>query len=274
MPKKKDSSKKRRFFLIISLLSIFTLSSVIGTAFLQAVKESNQEKLTNDNSEITESIGQKTLEILGSPFRDLLSVTKKTSKKEPKDVAIKIPILMYHYVEYVTDERDTIRQSLNIEPHVFEQQLVTLKNAGYTFIWTSELEEIIKNKKLQDKKYVIITFDDGYKDFYTDAYPILKKHNVKAVNYVSYYFLDTPNYMDTTDIEEIVKSNLVEFGSHTLTHVDITTLSKKDALDNLIKSKKYLESKFGIEVKSFAYPYGFWLHKCSYCRKRKHRNKQ
>jgi hypothetical protein len=70
-----------------------------------------------------------------------ITFRKKTniqiSSNIPDISEINIPILMYHYVEYNKDKRDFIRDSLNVQPHVFEKQIVTLKNAGYVFITPS-----------------------------------------------------------------------------------------------------------------------------------------
>ena len=60
--------------------------------------------------------------------------------------SLSTPILVYHYVEYVTDEKDTIRKSLNTPPYLLTKQIETLKNAGYTFVTASELIDIMNGK--------------------------------------------------------------------------------------------------------------------------------
>jgi len=193
------------------------------------------------------TITQQTPQIKETPFKDLASTQK-----------IKIPILMYHYVENVTDERDFIRESLNIPPHIFEAQITTLKNAGYIFITPQEIPKILQQKQNTDKKYVIISFDDGYEDFYTDAFPIIKKHNVKAINYIVYNYIGQLNYMESDQIKEIIKSKLVEIGSHTVNHAYLKDIDQNMAFAEILNSKDMLEKTFGVEVKSFAYPYGVY----------------
>ncbi len=176
---------------------------------------------------------------------------------KPKPITqLKIPILVYHYVEYVTDERDFIRESLNIPPHIFEAQIKTLKEAGYTFITPSEIASLLESTENQDKKYVVLSFDDGYEDFYTDAFPILKRNNVKAVAYIVNNFVGYLNYMKENQIEEIAQSGLVEIGSHTLGHAGLPSLEKDIAYNEIYLSKKRLEERYGVNVVSFAYPYG------------------
>lgn len=173
----------------------------------------------------------------------------------PDIVKLEIPILMYHYVEYNQDERDFLRDSQNVPPNVFEQQLVDLKTAGYTFITPKDLQKVFK-KPDADKKYIILTFDDGFRDFYTDAYPILKKHNVPAVNYVAYNFINGQDYMTTQMVQVIANDPLIEIGSHTLNHAYLLGIEESFLSNEVFLSKKNLEEEFGTKVVSFAYPYG------------------
>jgi peptidoglycan/xylan/chitin deacetylase (PgdA/CDA1 family) len=172
------------------------------------------------------------------------------------NVSIHVPILMYHYVEHVTDMNDTIRMSLNIPPEIFEQQIVTLQDNEYTFITLHDLTEGISGKKALPDKPVILTFDDGYLDFYTDVFPILQKHQVKAVAYITPGLLDSPNYMDTKHVVEISGSGLVEIGSHTMTHLHLAGSQMEVVYYELHESKRTLEEMTGKNITAFAYPYG------------------
>ena len=166
------------------------------------------------------------------------------------------PILIYHYVENVKDEKDTIRKSLNIPPYLFIKQVETLKNAGYTFINASQLMDIMDGKIESPQKIVTITFDDGYRDFYTDVFPILKKYNVKAVAYIVSGFLDKANYMFTWQLKEIARSGLVEIGAHTIHHYSLKGLTPLTTKYEIEESKRELERIIEAPVVSFAYPDG------------------
>ncbi len=167
-----------------------------------------------------------------------------------------VPILLYHYVEYVKDPGDTIRKSLNIIPAVFDAEVKTLKDAGYTFLTPKDLADVLDDKNNLPERSVILSFDDGYRDFYTDVFPILKKYNVKAIAYIVPNFLNKPNNMDVWQLKEIVKSGLVEIGAHTMNHSYLAGLPKKRVEYEVVESKKYLEKVLGIQIVSFAYPYG------------------
>ena len=177
--------------------------------------------------------------------------------KQPS-ASLKIPILLYHYVEYNKDKRDFLRDSLNIPPHIFEAQIKTLQAAGYTFITPKNLPKLLDAPSADDKKYAILSFDDGYEDFYTDVFPILKKYNAPAVNYVVYNFIGRLNYLKESQIKELVESELIEIGSHTLNHTSLTGVNEQLAETEIEQSKKLLEKAFGVKIESFAYPYGFY----------------
>lgn len=228
MSKKKSQSSKLVVFIILFLIVL-----LIGVGY----KYSKFNKTIPDVVEIP------------------LSVQKSIENVKPTK-QFYIPILLYHYVEYVKDPGDTIRKSLNIIPVVFDEEVKTLKNAGYTFLTPKDLADILDEKMELPQKPVILTFDDGYRDFYTDVYPILKKYNVKAVAFIVPNFLNKPNNMDTWMLKELAKSNLVEIGAHTMNHSYLAGLPKKRVEYEVIESKKYLEKILGIPIVSFAYPYG------------------
>jgi peptidoglycan/xylan/chitin deacetylase (PgdA/CDA1 family) len=195
--------------------------------------------------------------------------SKKTDLKEiPQEVKVKypsivaqisyeIPILMYHYVEYPKDTRDTIRQSLNIYPHVFEAQLKTLIAGGYTFMTMAEVADVLDGKKALPSKPVVLTFDDGYRDFYSDVFPIIKKYKeVKVVTYLTPGLFDRPNYLLSSQVKELSKYPSIELGAHTMHHVYLKDMPSLFAYKEIIGSKYMLEDLIHKPVVSFAYPYG------------------
>lgn len=170
--------------------------------------------------------------------------------------SFRIPILLYHYVEYVKDRGDRIRISLNIEPDIFDEQVKTLKEGGYTFLWASDVPDILNGSAKLPPKCVILTFDDGYRDFYTDVFPILKKYRAKAVAYIVPGFLDEPNNLTHLQLKEIAESKLVEIAAHTVDHVYLRGLDERKVKFEVEQSKLMLERELHIPIVSFAYPYG------------------
>ncbi len=166
----------------------------------------------------------------------------------------RIPVFLYHYIEYVKD--DPGRQKLTIPPHILISQIETLKDAGYTFITPDDLMNDLSGKITLPDKLVILTFDDGYMDFYTDVFTILKKEQVKAIVYIVPNLLNRPNYMFTFQVKEIAKSPLIEIGAHTMNHVWLRGITKAAAEYEISQSRKTLTDMVQLPINSFAYPYG------------------
>jgi len=186
--------------------------------------------------------------------QEMLSVLGTKTGPQLFEKQERVPVFLYHYIEYVKD--DPGRQKLTVPPNIFISQIETLKNAGYTFITPNDLMDDLLGKTKLPEKLVILTFDDGYMDFYTDVFPILKKENVKGVAYIVPNFLNRPNYMFTFQLKEVAKSPLVEIGAHTMNHVWLKGISKATAKYEISQSKKSLADMLHLSINSFAYPYG------------------
>lgn len=189
-------------------------------------------------------------------MKQLPSGIKNRLSDQKKVVSVRVPILMYHYVEYVRDTRDTIRQTLTIIPAIFEEQIKTLQNDGYTFMTVREVVNAMNSNFQLPKKPIVITIDDGHWDMETDILPILKKYNVKATAYVAPGLIGGSDYMTKTQMENVVKSGLVEIGAHTVHHVSLKGQPVSVLRSEIIESKKMLEDTYHISVSSFAYPNG------------------
>lgn len=189
------------------------------------------------------------VELTYSPFRKVLA---------PRLISLKVPILTYHYVEDVTDERDTLRRSIATRPYFFEEQLKYLRAEGYVSITLTELAEALESKDRLPDKSVILTFDDGYKDFYTTAWPLLRRYQIKAINYVIVNHIGRSGNLSETQIKEMVESGLVEIGCHTLDHEYLPRNGLNQARRQIFECKRELEERFGLKVNHFAYPGGFY----------------
>lgn len=168
-----------------------------------------------------------------------------------------IPILMYHYVEYVQDTKDTERQKLNVNPNVFEQQLQTLIAAHYTFITARDLGNLLDGSKPIPQNPIIITFDDGHWDLDTSVLPLLKKYNIHATAYIVPGFIGTnSDSLTPQEMQDIVTSGLIDVGAHTVHHLALKGRSLAQVQYEIDQSKQMLEHDYHIHVYSFAYPYG------------------
>lgn len=163
-----------------------------------------------------------------------------------------IPVLNYHQVEAKDGNPLTLR------PEQFEAQMDYLDAEGYTPVTIDEMMDAYEHGAPLPKKPVVITFDDGYDDNYTYAYPILKKHGFKATIFLIYDFTDTyPGYLTWDQIDEMKASGLIRFESHTMTHANLSKLTSADELRHEISdSRRLLSEKLGDDVRYIAYPGG------------------
>lgn len=174
----------------------------------------------------------------------------------PANFHLKVPIIMYHYVEVVKDPTDKMRVSLNIRPEIFENQLKMINKNNYKTYYVRELADALYGYRKIDEKSIVLTFDDGYEDFYTYALPLLKKYKIKATFYVINNKIDKKGYVTLKELKEIADSGLVEVGAHTLDHVYLKGMSKQAQEKEIIQSKRELEEMLGIQIRTFAYPFG------------------
>jgi peptidoglycan/xylan/chitin deacetylase (PgdA/CDA1 family) len=162
-----------------------------------------------------------------------------------------IPVLNYHQIN------DVDENMLTVSTAEFETQMAWLEKNGYQTITVSELLDALEGKGSLPERPVLITFDDGYIDNYQCAFPILKKHNMKACIFlISEYVSLYPNYLTWEQLAEMQASG-IEFGSHTVDHNVLTELSPNSVNHELADSKNVLESRLKRRVDVLAYPCGY-----------------
>lgn len=167
-----------------------------------------------------------------------------------------IPILMYHHVNSLTGDQKT-SASLTIATDVFVSQMDYLAQKGYQTIDLNLLVDSLNGGANLPAKTVIISFDDGYEDFYTDVFPVLKSHNFKAVVFVSSGLVESSNaYLTWSQIREMDQSGLVMIGNHTWSHKNLTGKDWSVVEGEINTSQAQFESFLGKKPNFFAYPYG------------------
>ena len=160
----------------------------------------------------------------------------------------KVPVFMYHAV---TDAVWGAAELFSSPSQVDEQINYLLEN-GFDLIWFSDLEHI------EDyDKPLILTFDDGYADNYTELFPILQKYNVKATFFIITNFLTGDDHnMSVEQVQELAASGLVDIQSHSYSHPELNRLAGKDQEFQLAQSKLDLVRITGKEPFVFYYPRG------------------
>lgn len=179
-------------------------------------------------------------------------------------------ILMLHrVVEQRSDEPE--QRELEITPHFLEQTIKTCRQEGYIFVSIDEVCSIIKSGKRPKQPFVCLTFDDGYKDNYDIAYPILKQHEVPFAIYVTTGFVDNklplwwyPDQQLGLSRDELItfdREPLCTIGAHTVSHPRLNTLTPEEQRKEIIDSKTTLEQWLGHPIHHFSYPHGAYNEK-------------
>jgi len=173
-----------------------------------------------------------------------------------KSAEKKITIIMFHYVEYLKNLDDITLRRLDTSPDNVDKEFKALQENGYETYFVREIPDMISGKIVYPAKFVVLTFDDGYQDFYTVVYPLLKKYRFKATVYVIADYLGRNNFLTEKEIQEMATSGLVEIGSHTLDHLYLKLVPSQLARKQIFDSKTKLEEMLHQPIQTFAYPYG------------------
>lgn len=175
-----------------------------------------------------------------------------------------MPVLMLHSVSTRMERRRHPYFRTTIGPGEFEAQLRMLRANGYQSV---TLRQILAGAwtrvQRRGHKPVLITFDDGFRDFFTSAAPLLAKWGFSAVIFLPSDLIDGSGKsfqdqacMNWNEVRELCDAGF-EFGSHTASHAVLVELDLTRIEYELAHSKARIEQETGREVIAFAYPYAF-----------------
>jgi peptidoglycan/xylan/chitin deacetylase (PgdA/CDA1 family) len=179
----------------------------------------------------------------------------------PVDGVIRVPVLMYHYIRVNPNPKDSVGFGLSVTPADFAAQIDWLVNNGYHAVFPSELYAALTQGAPLPTKPIVLTFDDGYRDFYDQAWPVLKQAGMKSANAVITADADKGDrgdqmYMAWWQIRELDRSGLVEFASHTVSHGGLSSMSNAQRWTELTQSKATIEQQLGHPCTAIVYPSG------------------
>ena len=173
----------------------------------------------------------------------------------------RVPILMYHAIQDGTPARHPYYE-INTSRTVFALQMKYLRENGYQAVDMEAATRSLEQGERVEKR-VVITFDDGYRDFYTSAYPILRDNRFSATVFLIARFTNDPSLrfngkrcMTWDQVRELNRHG-IRFGSHTLNHPKLKFLTATEVDEEVGRSKHTIEDKIGERVTSFSYPYAF-----------------
>ncbi len=245
--------KKISIFLILCLFNM-------NSAFAAVTENTTEEQVQYTQEE--EKIRQAEIEeqkILKEKYLDENGLV---------DTSQYIPVIMYHHF---VDKSVVKGNSTTMNIIDFERHMKVLKELGYTPIFLDELYDIIVTKEIEkglDKKYIVITMDDGYRSNFELAYPILKKYNMKAnisvivgQMYHNYVVTGIPKVC-WRDMNEMQESELVRIYSHSYSHKMMAAMTPSEIKNEVLKAEGKLDECLEFRGKRiFTYPNGSYSYR-------------
>ncbi len=166
-----------------------------------------------------------------------------------------VPILMYHYIRVNPNPRDRVGFGLSTPPAMFHAQMQYLADHGFRVISLHQAVAAIATHSPLPTRPVVLTFDDGYSDFFTAAIPELRSHGFTATDFVISGRMGMWSYMTRGQVAAAAAMGF-NIGAHTVDHYALAALAPARAVWEMRTSKQTLEALLGQPVLDFAYPYG------------------
>jgi peptidoglycan/xylan/chitin deacetylase (PgdA/CDA1 family) len=168
-----------------------------------------------------------------------------------------VPILMYHRINVVSSTTPATSRRLTVHPAVFARQMRWLKRHGYRAITQRRLFDALMCGRPLPRRPILITFDDGYRDNYVNASPVIARLDMRATAYVISGRISNGDrsFLTWPQLRRLERRG-VEIGSHTVSHRSLTSLSTTQARAELVRSRRALERRLGHRVPWLAYPFG------------------
>lgn len=172
-------------------------------------------------------------------------------------VQFPIPIFAYHSL----DESGSV---ISLSPEIFRRQMKFLHSRGYRVYTVSEYVKLIEGGGEIARPAVVLTFDDGFANFLTEAAPVLREYGYRATVYIPTDFIgrrsDFTSLVDLPLLSGQEISNIAEegfeIGSHSMSHSNLAGLAIGQARNEVVRSKEILEDLTRKEVRTFCYPRG------------------
>jgi len=181
--------------------------------------------------------------------------------------ALSIPVLMYHSVSRDVEEGIHPYYRMVTTPEVFSRHMALLADRGYQVMGLDAAITLLRQPTTvhpgMPAKTVVLTFDDGFSNFYTTAFPILARHGFTATVFLPTSFIETgtgrtggQTFLSWSQVNELADHG-VSFGSHTVSHGYLFGMTRVELKQELQQSKAAIEERTGRAVRCFSYPYAF-----------------
>lgn len=259
----------KKYFLIVLIIIVSFF------IFLPKILPAKNENQTKENYQPTK--------------KEEAAVANQTESKIVFNQRAEAPIFLFHHIRPFDKNLSQAELDLTVWQNIFEEQLKFFNQNGFHSVSLEELYDYFyphtqnsqgMNKEIRPESHslelgvgvyqgkplpakpFILTFDDGYEDFYQVVWPLLQKYQTKATIFVITGLVNQPGYLTWSQIEELAKSDLIEFGAHTIDHKYLSlsppSLTFYRLSQEIFGPKTELEKRTGRKIDFFSYPYGFY----------------
>lgn len=249
--RKRKTRRNNKMKYLIPLVCLLLIGLIcLSLKFINVGSKKNKKSSSSDTATKPVSVKNETSD---NKNRDA-SNSEDTEKNRFEGLTltnenIGIPVIYYHSVD------PSEANEVTISPDRLRSELEYIKNSGYTTLTTTEVYDYLANNKPIPEKSILITFDDGYMDNYTNAFPILKELNMKATIFLISGGIDNGYYLSRDQIKEMSKYG-IDFQSHTVDHKYLDQLSYEEQLKQVTQSREDIKKITNKDVIAIAYPYG------------------
>ena len=169
----------------------------------------------------------------------------------------RVPIVMYHYLSVPPPDADKYRLDLSVTPENFEAQLKYLADNGYTTISLYDLHAHLSQGTALPAKPIILTFDDGYRDAFTNAFPLLQKYKMTATFFIvsDFLYAHNPAYLTWLQVMRMSRAGM-SIENHSRTHLDLRGQSEAKLAWEFLGPQESIQYFTGRRPMFFCYPSG------------------
>ena len=175
----------------------------------------------------------------------------------PPPESVNVPVLMYHYISEIPEDADVYRRELTVTPPLFEAQMRHLSEQGYHSVTLADVYETLSSGKPLPDNPIVLTFDDGYRDAYTEAMPILQQYGFIGEFFVlatpAHY--ESPRYLSWDQVRQMADAGM-SIQPHGRDHKDLTQREYDFLVYQILGAKEAVESHTDRPVTFFCYPSG------------------
>lgn len=168
---------------------------------------------------------------------------------------VSLPILMYHRIMELPQEASASQLEWTTAPDTFAAHVRYLAENGYHVVGLGEVVGYLDLGEPLPARPVVITFDDGYRDFLDTAWPMLAHYDMRPTLFVIPSHVDYGAFLKWEELHELASAG-VAIGSHTLDHVGLKGLAEDELRRQIADSKAAIEEHLGVSAEWLSYPYG------------------